>query len=110
MKNGYQGYIDFQITDDCDEVLDNRIVQKIVFKIGDLRKVYDGTDEEVSYDENKKKYNIWLTEQETMNLNERIKVEAKILTNDTNEVLGTYISDLYVHPTLITEYLTEVSL
>ena len=105
MKNGFQGYLDFQITDDYDTILDDEIVSKIVFKIGNLKKVYDRVSEEVSYDEESKMYYVWLTEEETMNLNERIKVEAKILTN-TDNVVGTYISDMYVHPTLIDDLLS----
>ena len=67
MKQGNQFYLDIQIEDENNNLLDINSVEKVQFVIDDLVKNYDGSNLEVSYDDENKCFKIWLTEEETFN-------------------------------------------
>ena len=76
MKQGNQFYLEIQLIDENNEILDISSVLKVQFTIDDLIKYYDGTSEEVTYDETKKCFKIWLTENETFKFEKQIKMDA----------------------------------
>ena len=79
MKQGNQFYLEIQLLDDQNEILDIQSVLKVQFTIDNLIKYYDGTNEEVTYDEAKKCFKIWLTEDETFKFERQIAMDASIL-------------------------------
>lgn len=108
MKQGNQFYLDFQIVDNenCENILTSEGVKKIVFYIGDLKKTYSKTSEEVTYDEENKCFKVWLTEEETLEFNGLVDLDCRILF-DTDEILGCYKSQEYFNPLLIEESILE---
>ena len=48
MKQGNQFYLEIQLLDDQNEILDIRSVSKVQFTIDNLIKYYDGISEEVT--------------------------------------------------------------
>ena len=108
MKQGNQFYLEIQLLDEKNEILDIRSVLKVQFTIGDLIKYYDGTSEEVTYDENKKCFKIWLTEDETFKFEKQIKMDARILfkgEENYRPIGGTYIESNYWYDSLKQEVL-----
>lgn len=104
MKQGNQFYLELQITDEEDKLIDVSSVSKIQFIIGSLIKYYDGESEEVTYDEENQTFKIWLTEQETFAFKSLEKIEARVLFK--NDVIqGTAIIDEYVFNSLTKEEL-----
>ena len=102
MKQGNQFYLEFQITDEEDKLIDISSVSKIQFTIGSIVKYYDGTSTEVTYDEENKVFKIWITEDETFSLNNLEKMEARVLFK--NDVIqGTIIIEEYVFDSLTKE-------
>ena len=90
MKIGNQFYLQIQLEDEKDNILDISSVKKVQFTIDDLIKIYDGETENVTYDETNNCFKIWLTEDETFKFPSMVKMEARILfKNDT--IGGTYI-------------------
>lgn len=106
MKQGNQFYLEFQIVDNDENILTNTNVAKIVFYIGNLKRIYTPGGSEVTYDEDKQCYKIWLTEAETLQF-ETVDVDARILF-DNNEILGCYKTQLYFNEILVNESILEV--
>ena len=79
MKIGNQFYLEFQLEDENGDLLDIRSVSKVQFSIDNLVKTYDGTNEEVAYDDVNNVFKVWLTEDETFKFGTRVKVDARIL-------------------------------
>ena len=104
MKEGNQFYLEFQIVDENDNLLDINSVLKVQFTIGNLTKQYDGSNEGVIYDSANNRFKVWLTEDETFEFNDIIDVEARILFKN-NTIMGTLINTLDVLPTLVQEEL-----
>ena len=104
MKQGNQFYLEIQLLDEQNEILDIRSVLKVQFTIDNLIKYYDGTREEVTYDETKKCFKIWLTEDETFKFEKQIKMDARILFKN-NTISGTYITSKYWNESLLQEVL-----
>lgn len=104
MKQGNQFYLDFQIVDENDNLLDINSILKIQFTIGNLTKEYDGINENVIYNNEQKIFKIWLTEEETFKFDDMINVEARILfKGDKNTIGGTYIEQIYWYDTITKE-------
>lgn len=101
MKQGNQFYLEFQIVDNDGNILTNDHVAKIVFYIGGLKRTYTPSSSEVTYDEDKQCFKIWLTEAETLQF-EMIDVDARILF-DNDEILGCYKTRLYFNEVLVNE-------
>lgn len=108
MKQGNQFYLEIQIQDEQlpPNILTNEGILKVVFNIDDLTKTYAEDSEEVSYDETKQCFKIWLSEEETLKFNEEVQIEARILF-ETNEILGSYIKTVYFNPILIDKSILE---
>mgnify|MGYP004651521509 CR=1 FL=1 len=88
MKQGNQFYLDFQIEDETGKTIDINSVQKVQFVIGDLIKIYDGENNEITYENGT--FKVWLTEEETFLFNDEIKMDARILFKN-NSIGGTYV-------------------
>ena len=102
MKQGNQFYLETQIYDPEDNLLDISAVKKVQFNINELTKTYDGLNNEVTYENGI--FKIWLTEDETFNFSSNVKVDARILfTNDT--IMGTYIENYFWYDSLKKEEL-----
>ena len=104
MKQGNQFYLEIQLLDEQNQILDISSVLKVQFTIDDLIKYYDGISEEVTYDETKKCFKIWLTENETFKFEKQIKMDARILFKN-NTISGTYITSNYWDESLLQEVL-----
>ena len=103
MKQGNQFYLEIQLLDEKNEILDIRTVLKVQFTIDNLIKYYDGVSEEVTYDETKKCFKIWLTEDETFKFEKQIKMDARILfkgEENYRPIGGTYIETNYWYDSL----------
>ena len=108
MKQGNQFYLEIQLLDEKNEILDIRTVLKVQFAIDNLIKYYDGVSEEVTYDEAKKCFKIWLTEDETFEFDKQVKMDARILfkgEKDYKPIGGTYIETNYWYDSLKKEKL-----
>lgn len=88
MKKGNQFYLEIQLTDKDDNLIDITNITKVQFIIGDLVRTYDGENEEVTYEDGI--FKIWLTEQETFAFDDYVGLDARILFND-NTILGACI-------------------
>ena len=104
MKQGNQFYLEIQLLDEQNEILDIRSVLKVQFTIDNLVKYYDGSNGEVTYDESKKCFKIWLTENETFKFEKQIGMDARILFKN-NTISGTYITSNYWNESLLQEVL-----
>lgn len=89
MKKGNQFYLCFNITDSNGEDLDINKVAKVQFMIGNkIIKYYDGINNEVIYDNDTKKFKIWLKEDETFDFDCLTNFQARVMFND-DTILGT---------------------
>lgn len=102
MKQGNQFYLQCQIYDNDNNLLDIKGVSKVQFIIGKYTKIYDGENNNVIFENNS--FKIWLTEEETFSLEDTTKIEARILFKN-NTIMGTLINTLDVLPTLVQEEL-----
>ena len=86
MKQGNQFYLEIQLTDEDDKILDVSSVKKIQFNFDKIEepKVYDKENGDVIYDEENQCFKIWLTEKETF-----------LFENDT--IVGSYALSEYVY-------------
>lgn len=104
MKQGNQFYLEIQIEDTDGANLDIKGVDKVQFVIKDLVKLYDGTNKEVSYDEDKKCFKIWLTEDETFDFDRNIKIDVRVLYKANVEgkrtIDGSVICSCYCYDSL----------
>ena len=104
MKQGNQFYLTIQLEDSAGNNIDISTVKKVQFVIGGLTKIYDGSNKEVTYDQENRYFKIWLTEEETFAFDKTIKMDARILfTNDT--IGGTYVENNYWYESLKKEAL-----
>ena len=62
-KQGNQFYLEFQIEDENEQLLDITSILKVQFVIGGLVKTYDGISNEVLYDNVNKIFKVWVTEE-----------------------------------------------
>lgn len=98
-KKGNQFYLEIQILDENNSLLEINGVKKVQFNIGELTKEYNDSSKDVSYDEETSAFKIWLTEDETFKFKKNTKLEARVLfKNDV--ILGTLIEDTYVYDSL----------
>ena len=101
MKQGNQFYLEFQIEDENGELLDIKNVLKVQFNIGNLTKIYDGINEDVTYHDNV--FKVWITEEETFNFDNQVEMEARILfkgEENYKPIGGTYIETNYWYDSL----------
>lgn len=106
MKQGNQFYLEIQLEDEDSNILNIDSVSKVQFVIDDMIKTYDGASDEVTYDKDNQCFKIWLTEDETFELDRNIKIDARILfKNDT--IGGSYITETYFYSSLKQEILDD---
>lgn len=102
MKQGNQFYLELEIIDENDEKLNIDIVKKVQFNIDMLTKIYDGENEEVKYENGF--FKVWLSEKETFNFKNKVKIEARVLfRNDL--ISGSIIEEKYFYDVLKQEVL-----
>lgn len=98
-KKGNQFYLEIQIEDQENNLLDISSVEKIQFNIDDLTKTYSNESKEVTYDEEKQCFKIWLTEEETFKFNDYVSIDVRVLykpgRNDKKGIDGSYITKYY---------------
>lgn len=103
-KQGNQFYLGLQIEDSLGEFINIKAIDKIQFTIDNLEKIYDGTSEDVTYDEDRKCFKIWLTEDETFKFDKTIKIDVRVLYKKDDEgkkiIDGGYIISSYWYDTL----------
>ena len=98
MKQGNQFYLEIQLTDKNDNILDIETVSKIQFNFDKIEepKVYDRENGTVSYDKENQCFKIWLTEKETFSFENEINIDCRVLfLNDT--IAGSYTLSEYVY-------------
>lgn len=98
-KRGDQFYLEIQITDKDDNILDINGVKKVQFNIGKITKTYDGESEEVSYNEETQTFLIWLTEDETFDFSNYTKLDVRVLFKN-NTIMGSYIDQKFIYDSL----------
>ena len=103
-KQGNQFYLGLQIEDNLGEFINIKAIDKIQFTIDNLEKIYDGVSKDVTYDEDKKCFKIWLTEDETFNFDKTIKIDVRVLYKEDDEgkkiIDGGYIISSYWYDAL----------
>lgn len=103
-KQGNQFYLGLQIEDSLGEFINIKAIDKIQFTIDNLEKIYDGTSEDVTYDEDRKCFKIWLTEDETFKFDKTIKIDVRVLYRKDDEgkkiIDGGYIVSSYWYDAL----------
>ena len=107
-KQGNQFYLEFQIEDENEQLLDITSILKVQFVIGNLVKTYDGISNEVLYDNVNKIFKVWLTEEETFEFDKKVKMDARILFKGEEyykPIGGTYIETNYWYHSLKKEKL-----
>ena len=107
-KQGNQFYLEFQIEDENEQLLDITSILKVQFVIGGLVKTYDGISNEVLYDNVNKIFKVWVTEEETFEFDKQVKMDARILFKgevDYKSIGGTYIETNYWYDSLKKEKL-----
>ena len=107
-KQGNQFYLEFQIEDENEQLLDITSILKVQFVIGNLVKTYDGISNEVLYDNVNKIFKVWVTEEETFEFDKQVKMDARILfkgEENYKPIGGTYIETNYWYDSLKKEKL-----
>ena len=98
-KKGNQFYLEIQIEDQENNLLDISSVEKVQFNIDDLTKTYSNESKEVTYDEEKQCFKIWLTEGETFKFGTNVKIETRVLFKEDLEnkktIIGSHIDNYY---------------
>ena len=106
MKQGNQFYLEFQIVDNNGTILTNDNVAKLVFYIGeDIKRTYTPDSTEVLYNEDKKCFEVYLTEAETLEF-KMIDIDARILFKN-NQILGCEKTQLYFNEVLVKESILD---
>ena len=84
MKKGDQFYLEFEITDENDKLLDIDSIKKVQFNIGELTKTYVNGEqnEQIIYDEQQKMFKVYITEKESFSFNDKEKVDVRVLFNN----------------------------
>ena len=107
-KQGNQFYLEFQIEDENEQLLDITSILNVQFVIGNLLKTYDGISNEVLYDNVNKIFKVWVTEEETFKFDKQVKMDARILfkgEENYKSIGGTYIETNYWYDSLKKEKL-----
>ena len=107
-KQGNQFYLEFQIEDENEQLLDITSILKVQFVIGNLVKTYDGISNEVLYDNVNKIFKVWVTEEETFEFDKQVKMDERILFKGEEyykPIGGTYIETNYLYDSLKKEKL-----
>lgn len=104
MKQGNQFYLEIQISDENDTILDISSVEKVQFNFGDITKIYDGNNLDVTYDNEKQMFRVYLTEQDTFTIQNVVKVDCRVLFKN-KLIEGSYVYTLNVYDSVKEELL-----
>lgn len=100
MKQGNQFYLEVQIFDNEDTLLDISSVDKVQFTIGNLVKTYTlFEDSKVEYDKSSNAFKIWLTEQETFAFDNLTRIDVRVLFKNKT-IMGSVIQTIDVKKSL----------
>ena len=99
MKQGNQFWYGIKLKGKNKEYLNPSIVSKIIFNFDDLTKEYSEESEEVIFDDENNLFKIYLTQEETQIMKDKVKIDARIKFKN-EEVLGTHIIETYVFDSL----------
>lgn len=98
-KQGDQFWIEFQLYDEDDNLLDITSVEQVQFNINDMAKIFNGSNKEVKYDNENQKFLVYLKESETFGLNNNVKFDVRILFKNKT-IMGSYIYQDYIYDSL----------
>lgn len=99
MKQGNQFWYGIKLKDKNKEYINPSIVNKIVFNFNDLAIEYNEASENVVYDEQNNLFKIYLTQEETQKMKDKVKIDVRVkFKND--EILGTHIIEEYIFDSL----------
>ena len=104
MKQGNQFYLEIQISDENDIILNISSVEKVQFNFGDITKIYDGNNLDVTYDNEKQMFKVYLTEQDTFTIQNVVKVDCRVLFKN-KLIEGSYVYTLNVYDSVKEELL-----
>lgn len=104
MKQGNQFWYGIKLKDKNKEYLNPSNVSKIIFNFDNLTKEYNETSEDVIFDEQNNLFKIYLTQEETQKMKDKIKIDARVKFKN-EEVLGTHIVETYIFDSLNKEVL-----
>jgi hypothetical protein len=95
MKQGNQFWYGIKLKGKNKEYLDPSTVSKIVFNFDNLIKEYNNTSEDVIFDEEKKIFKIYLTQEETQKMKNKVRIDARVKFKN-EEILGTPVIETYI--------------
>lgn len=104
MKQGNQFYLEIQVLDENDSFLNIDGVAKAQFNIGEITKIYDGVNLDVTYDNEKQVFKVYLTEGETFEMKDVVKIDCRILFKN-NLIEGSYVYNINVYDSVKEELL-----
>ena len=98
MKQGNQYYLPFQLIDPKDNIVTPLGIEEIEFTIDKIKKIYDGKNDEVTYNDDEQCFNVWLTESETLTFGEVVDIETRALyepdENGKKLVIGSFVTSV----------------
>ena len=95
MKQGNQFWYGIKLKDKNKEYLNPSTISKIIFNFDDLSKEYNETSETVIFDEQNNLFKIYLTQEETQKMKDKIKIDVRVKFNN-EEILGTVVREEYI--------------
>lgn len=95
MTRGDQLYLEINLTDREGQQLEIEEIKKIQFFIGELIKNYEEGTSEVEYDDIKKIFKIFLTEEETFEFEDFIKIQSRVYFEDET-IISSEICEVYI--------------
>lgn len=99
MKQGNQFWYGIKLKDKNGEYIYPDIVEKIIFNFDDLAKEYNETSEKVVYDEENNLFKIYLTQEETQKMQDKVKIDVRVKFKN-EEILGSYVTERYIFDSL----------
>lgn len=99
MKQGNQFWYGIKLKDKNGEYIYPDIVEKVIFNFDDLAKEYNETSEKVVYDEENNLFKIYLTQEETQKMQDKVKIDVRVKFKN-EEILGSYVTERYIFDSL----------
>ena len=104
MKQGNQFWYGIKLKDKNNEYINISTVEKIIFNFDDLQKEYNEISENVIFDEENNLFKIYLTQEETQKMQDKVKIDARVKFKN-REILGTVITEQFILDSLNQEVL-----
>lgn len=99
MKQGNQFWYGIKLKDANKEYIEPSVVSKIIFNFNDLAIEYNETSEKVVFDEQNNLFKIYLTQEETQKMKDKVKIDVRVKFKN-EEILGTHIIEEYIFDSL----------